>query len=96
MAYTFPNDKVVSWGIIGVGDVCEKKAGPGFYKASGSELVAVCRRTGSLAASFAKRHGVPNSYDSAAALLADEAVTAVYVASPPGSHAPAACPARSS
>ena len=34
----------VRWGIIGVGNVTEAKSGPGFQRASGSELVAVMRR----------------------------------------------------
>jgi hypothetical protein len=53
----------VQWGIIGVGAVCEKKSGPAFYKCTGSKLVAVIRRTGALAQSFAKRHNVPAWYD---------------------------------
>ena len=34
----------IRWGIIGCGDVTEIKSGPGFQKASGSQLVAVMRR----------------------------------------------------
>jgi 1,5-anhydro-D-fructose reductase (1,5-anhydro-D-mannitol-forming) len=79
--------KVVRWGIIGCGDVTEVKSGPGFQKAAGSALVAVMRRNGALAADYAKRHGVARSYDNAAALIADPEVDAVYVATPPDSHA---------
>ncbi len=78
---------VVRWGIIGCGDVTEVKSGPGFRKASGSQLVAVMRRNGALAADYARRHGVPRWYDSADALIADPGVDAVYVATPPDSHA---------
>jgi 1,5-anhydro-D-fructose reductase (1,5-anhydro-D-mannitol-forming) len=78
---------VVRWGIIGCGDVTEVKSGPGFQKAGGSRLVAVMRRNGALAADYARRHGVPRSYDSAEALIADPDVDAVYVATPPDSHA---------
>jgi hypothetical protein len=49
----------VRWGIIGVGDVCEVKAGPAFQKAEGSKLVAVMRRNADKAKDFAVRHGVP-------------------------------------
>ena len=77
---------VIRWGIIGCGDVCEVKAGPAFQKVAHSELVAVMRRTGALAEDFAKRHGVAKWYDTVDALLADPAVNAVYVATPPGSH----------
>jgi 1,5-anhydro-D-fructose reductase (1,5-anhydro-D-mannitol-forming) len=76
----------IRWGILGCGDVCEVKSGPGFQKARGSELVAVMRRDRSLAQDFARRHGVPAFYDSAEALISDPNVNAVYIASPPGSH----------
>ena len=76
----------VRWGILGCGDVCEVKSGPGLQQADGSELVAVMRRDRALAEDFARRHGVPAFYDDAEALIADPSVTAVYIASPPGSH----------
>jgi 1,5-anhydro-D-fructose reductase (1,5-anhydro-D-mannitol-forming) len=77
----------VRWGILGCGDVTEIKSGPGFLKATGSRLTAVMRRNGALAADYARRHGVQKWYDSADALIEDPAVDAVYVATPPGSHA---------
>ncbi|HWA87005.1 MAG TPA: Gfo/Idh/MocA family oxidoreductase [Opitutus sp.] len=77
---------VIRWGIIGCGDVTEVKSGPGFQKANGSQLVAVMRRNGALAADYAKRHGVPRWYDDARALVSDPEVDAVYIASPPGVH----------
>ncbi|UFU04374.1 Gfo/Idh/MocA family oxidoreductase [Ruania suaedae] len=76
----------VRWGIIGVGDVTEAKSGPGFQASERSELVAVMRRDGAKAADYARRHQVPRWYDDADALLADPAVDAVYVATPPDSH----------
>ena len=77
----------IRWGIIGCGDVCEVKSGPGFQKAEGSRLVAVMRRDRAKAEDFARRHGVPRAYDDAAALIADPEVDAVYIATPPSSHA---------
>lgn len=76
----------VRWGIVGCGDVCEVKSGPGFQRARGSELVAVMRRDRARAEDFARRHGVPAFYDDAERLIADPRVDAVYIASPPGSH----------
>lgn len=76
----------VRWGILGCGDVCEVKSGPGFQTSRGSELVAVMRRDGRLAEDFARRHQVPAFYDDADRLIADPNVDAVYIASPPGSH----------
>jgi predicted dehydrogenase len=76
----------VRWGIIGVGDVTERKSGPGFQQAERSELVAVMRRNGDLAADYARRHDVPRWYDDADELINDPEVDAVYVATPPDSH----------
>lgn len=80
----------VRWGILGCGEVTEVKSGPGFQKAENSQLVAVMRRNGALAADYATRHGVPRWYDDAQALINDPEVDAVYVATPPGSHKPLA------
>ena len=78
--------QTVRWGIIGVGDVTERKSGPAFQQAGRSELVAVMRRTGALARDYAERHGVPRWYADADALIDDPEIDAVYVATPPDSH----------
>ncbi len=79
--------KSIKWGIIGVGDVCEVKSGPAFQKIEGSELVAVMRRSSDLAKDFAQRHGVEKWYSDADDLINDPDVDAVYIATPPSSHA---------
>lgn len=76
----------IKWGIIGCGNVCEVKSGPGFQKAANSELVAVMRRDARLAEDFAGRHNVPRWYSDAQRLIADPAVNAIYIATPPGNH----------
>lgn len=78
--------KIIHWGIIGCGDVTEVKSGPALQKAGGSQLAAVMRRSGELAADYARRHGVPRWYDGAAGLIADPGVDAVYIATPPSTH----------
>jgi predicted dehydrogenase len=77
----------VHWGIIGCGDVTEKKSGPGFRKVQDSELVAVMRRDVEKARDYAERHGVPRWYGDAGELIADREVDAVYIATPPSTHA---------
>ncbi|WP_266202940.1 Gfo/Idh/MocA family protein [Pontibacter kalidii] len=79
--------KKVRWGIIGCGDVTEVKSGPAFNKIENSELVAVMRRDGAKARDYAERHGVPKWYDKAEDLIHDAEVDAVYIATPPDSHA---------
>ena len=83
----------IRWGIVGCGDVCEVKSGPGLYKAEGSALVAVMRRNGELAADYARRHGVARWYDDGDRLINDPDVDAVYVATPPDTHMEYTCKA---
>ncbi len=77
----------IRWGIIGCGDVAEVKSGPAFQKVANSELIAVMRRDAAKAADFAKRHNVPNWYANADLLINDPGVNAIYVATPPDTHA---------
>lgn len=77
----------IKWGIIGCGDVTEVKSGPAFSKVSGSSLVAVMRRNAEKAADYAQRHKVPKWYSDADALINDPGVNAIYVATPPSTHA---------
>jgi predicted dehydrogenase len=78
---------MINWGIIGVGNVTEVKSGPAFYKVEHSQLVAVMRRNAEKAADYAKRHNVPKWYSDASELINDAEVDAVYIATPPDSHA---------
>ena len=77
----------LNWGIIGCGDVTEVKSGPAFTKVPHSSLVAVMRRDADKAADYARRHNVPTWYNNADALINDPNVNAIYVATPPNSHA---------
>lgn len=76
----------IRWGILGCGDVAEKKGGPALYQAEGSALVAVMRRDREKAEDFARRHGACRAYDTVEGLLADPEVDAIYIATPPHLH----------
>jgi predicted dehydrogenase len=78
---------MIRWGIIGCGNVTEVKSGPAFNKVGESRLVAVMRRNAALAEDYARRHNVPRFYSEADKLINDKEVDAVYIATPPGSHA---------
>ncbi len=78
---------MINWGIIGCGKVTEQKSGPAFSKVAGSRLVAVMRRNKELAEDYAGRHNVPRYYSDPDELINDNEVNAVYIATPPGSHA---------
>lgn len=76
----------VSWGIIGVGDVCEVKSAPAMQLIPHSRIAAVMRRDAAKAQAYAERHKVPHWYDNAEKLIADKNVNAIYVATPPHVH----------
>lgn len=77
----------VRWGFIGCGEATEKKSGPAFSSVPGSRIVAVMSRNEERASSYARRHGIDKYYTDAQSLVADPEVNAVYIATPPSSHA---------
>ena len=77
----------IKWGFIGCGEVTEKKSGPAFNMVEGSKVVAVMSRKKSKAQSYAHRHGIARYYTDAQALIDDPEVNAIYIATPPSSHA---------
>ena len=79
--------KLISWGFIGCGEVAELKSGPAFNDVTGSHVEAVMSRTEARARSYAERHGVNKWYTDAQKLIDDPNVNAIYVATPPSSHA---------
>jgi predicted dehydrogenase len=81
------NHSKVRWGVIGAGDVCEVKSAPAMNLVKNSELAGVMRRNSFKAQDFARRHNVPKWYDDVDELLNDPGVNAIYIATPPGSHA---------
>lgn len=77
----------VRWGIIGCGNVTEVKSGPAYQLTDGFELRAVMRRDAEKLQDYARRHGVPKTYTDADQLIRDPEVDAVYIATPPDTHA---------
>ncbi|MEM9525481.1 MAG: Gfo/Idh/MocA family oxidoreductase [Bacteroidota bacterium] len=74
------------WGIIGSGDVTEVKSGPAYQMTEGFELHAVMRRNLEKVKDYAQRHQVAKYYTDADALINDEEIDAVYIATPPDTH----------
>ena len=77
----------IQWGFIGCGEATEKKSGPAFSQIEGSSVVAVMSRNAEKAKSYAQRHGISQWYTDAQELVDDPRVNAVYIATPPSSHA---------
>jgi predicted dehydrogenase len=77
----------VIWGIIGVGDVCEKKSAPAMNKIPNSKIKSVMRRNAVKAEDYAKRHHIPFWYCDEEDIFNDPEINAVYIATPPNAHA---------
>ena len=88
--------RTIRWGIIGCGDVVERKSGPPLQEAPGSRVVSVMRRSAPRAKAYAERHDVPSWTTDAREVIRSDQVDAVYIATPPDHHveyALAACEA---
>lgn len=80
-------NKIITWGVIGVGDVCEIKSVPAMYKLENSRVKSVMRRNPGRARDYADRHNIEHSYNDADKILDDPEIDIVYIATPPSSHA---------
>ena len=79
--------KIIKWGFIGCGEVTEKKSGPAFSEVAGSMVEAVMSRSEVKARKYAERHQIQKWYTDAQELIDDPDVNAIYIATPPSSHA---------
>ncbi len=77
----------IRWGFIGCGQATELKMLPAFTELADAEVVAVMSRNGLRARAFAERHKIAHWYADAQNLVNDPAVDAVYIATPPSTHA---------
>ncbi|CAA9579183.1 MAG: hypothetical protein AVDCRST_MAG88-3126 [uncultured Thermomicrobiales bacterium] len=76
----------LNWGILGTGRIAGTFA-RGLAASRSGRLVAVGSRTGEGAERFGEAFGVPRRHASYDALLADDGVEAVYIATPHPAHA---------
>ena len=76
-----------NWGILGAGDIARRHMAPAMCNAAGHRIAAIMRRDPAQARAFAAEFGVERVYTEARDLLNDPAVDAVYIATPPSSHA---------
>lgn len=78
---------VIRWGFIGCGQATERRTLPAFSQLTGSEIVAVMSRNAARAKAFAQAHNIPRWYTDAQNLVTDPDIHAVYIATPPSTHA---------
>lgn len=79
----------IKWAIVGPGNIAKKFAA-GLADSKTGVLEAVAGRDAGRARAFADERGAPSAYGSLDELFADEAVQAVYIATPHPAHTAAA------
>jgi len=79
------SEQPVAWGIIGAGAIA-KAFVHGVGESANAEVVAVASRSLDKAEAFAKEHGIAAAHGSYDAILADDSVEAVYIATPHPMH----------
>ncbi|REC31529.1 oxidoreductase [Enterococcus pseudoavium] len=74
----------LQWGIIGLGEIAHDFAAT--FNQTSSSLTACASRTLAKAEKFAKQYDLPKAYGSYEELLADEAISIIYIAVPNRQH----------
>lgn len=77
---------VLRWGLIGAGDIAQKRVAPALRDLSNCDFVSVSRSRHELAESFAREFGVRKWFGDWREQIADE-IDAVYIATPVYLHA---------
>ena len=80
--------ETIRWGILGCGDIANKRVAEAIQIDPNSELVAACRRDESRLSQFCDQFQVPKAFDNSSDLIACEEIDAVYVATPVHLHLP--------
>ena len=76
----------IRWGILSTANIATKVA-RAIHLAENADLMAVASRTKERAAAWAEKHNVSTAYGTYEALLADDAIDAIYIPLPPSLHA---------
>src|SRR5437762_8163128 len=75
------------WGLIGCGDIAQKRVAPALRDAPLCEFVAIARNQAHLAESFAREFGARKWYSDWRDLVRDSEIDSVYIATPVHLHA---------
>ena len=76
----------VKWGLIGCGDIANKRVAPALRDLKNCELLAVNRKRFEMAQPFAEKFGAKKTYKTWQELLSDDEIEAVYIATPVNLH----------
>lgn len=79
--------KIIRWGLIGCGDIAQKRVAPALRDLPNVDFVAVNRARAEFAEEFALKFGAQKWYADWRELIADPDIDAVYIATPVFLHA---------
>lgn len=79
--------RTIGWGVVATGNIAHTVTGD-LTRLEDSQVVAVSSRSKDRAQAFADEFGIAKAYDSFTALMDDDAVDVVYVATPHPQHVP--------
>jgi glucose-fructose oxidoreductase len=88
-----PAARKLGFAVVGLGKIAEHAVLPGFLNCRRAKLVAVVSRDAKKAKRFARNFKAPFHYSTEdfASCLKNPEISAVYIATPPGTHAEFAC-----
>lgn len=78
---------ILRWGLIGSGDISQKRVAPALRDLESCDFVAVNRARFDLAEQFAREFGARKWYENWQELIEDDEIDAVYIATPVYLHA---------
>jgi predicted dehydrogenase len=81
-------ERAIRWGLVGCGDIAEKRVVSAIQSVANSKLVACARKHPDKLMEFQRRHGIPKGYLDPSELFADAEIDAVYLATPVFLHCP--------
>src|SRR5262249_1876060 len=73
--------KKVGWGVLGCAGIAQKRTIPAILRANNAQLIGVADYKPAISQSIAKKFGC-KTYPTLAELLADDAIDAIYIATP--------------
>ena len=75
-------EKPIRWGLVGCGDIAEKRVAPALQAAAGSKLLACSRKQPARLWEFQQRHGIPKGCPDPTEIFSDPEIDAIYLATP--------------
>ena len=81
-----PIGRKIGWGIVGCGDIANKRVVPAIQGLTNTQLVACVRRDAKRVVEFQSRYGISKGYGNYAEFLKDSELETVYLATPVWLH----------